>query len=100
MLRIHFLQHWFSLSDPAVDEAQYESVSIRKIVGIDVGREPVPDETTMCKFRHLLELHELRREIFAQVGVHLQAKGFRLSTGTIVDRHPDRCTEFHQELQG
>ena len=85
MLRIHFLQHWFNLSDPAVEEALYESASMREFVGIDLGHEPAPDETTICKFRHLLERHELGRQIFEQVGVHLQAKGFRLSTGTIVD---------------
>lgn len=59
MLRIHFLQHWFNLSDPAVKEALYESLSMREFVGIDLGREPAPDETTICKFRHLLERHEL-----------------------------------------
>jgi IS5 family transposase len=85
MLRIHFLQHWFNLSDPAVEEALYESLSMREFVGIDLGHEPVPDETTICKFRHLLERHELGRQIFERVGAHLQAKGFRLSTGTIVD---------------
>jgi len=85
MLRIHFLQHWFNLSDPAVEEALYESVSMREFVGIDLGHEAVPDETTMCKFRHLLERHELGRQIFERVGAHLQSKGFRLSTGTIVD---------------
>lgn len=85
MLRIHFLQHWFNLSDPAVEESLYESLSMREFVGIDLGREPAPDETTICKFRHLLERHDLGRKIFEQVGVHLQAKGFRLSTGTIVD---------------
>ena len=85
MLRIHFLQHWFNLSDPAVEEALYESVSMREFVGIDLGHEPVPDETTICKFRHLLERHELGRQLFERVGTHLQAKGFRLSTGTIVD---------------
>jgi transposase, IS5 family len=85
MLRIHFLQHWFNLSDPAVEEALYESVSMSEFVGIDLGREPAPDETTICKFRHLLERHSLGQSIFERVGVHLQAKGFRLSTGTIVD---------------
>jgi IS5 family transposase len=49
MLRIHFLQHWFNLSDPAVEEALYESMSMREFVGIDFGHEPVPDETTICK---------------------------------------------------
>jgi len=85
MLRIHFLQHWFNLSDPAVEESLYESVSMREFVGIDLGQERAPDETTVCKFRHLLEQHDLGRQIFERVGQHLQASGFRLSTGTIVD---------------
>lgn len=85
MLRIHFLQHWFNLSDPAAEEALYESVSMREFVGVDLGQEAVPDETTICKFRHLLEQHDLGRQIFERVGMHLQSKGFRLSTGTIVD---------------
>lgn len=55
MLRIHFLQHWFNLSDPAVEEALYDSRAMRRFVGIDLGREPAPDETTACKFRHLLD---------------------------------------------
>src|SRR5262245_27149998 len=54
MLRLHFLQHWFNLSDLAVEEALYESVSMRRFAGIDLGREPVPDETTILNFRHLL----------------------------------------------
>jgi len=61
MLRMYFLQQWFNLSDPAVEEALYESVSLRGFVDIDLGREPVPDETTVCKFRHLLEQHPLGR---------------------------------------
>lgn len=55
MLRMYFLQQWFNLADLAVEEALYESASMRHFVGIDLGCEPVPDETTMCKFRHLLE---------------------------------------------
>jgi IS5 family transposase len=85
MLRLHFLQHWFNLSDPALEESLYESVSMREFVGIDLGHEPVPDETTVCKFRHLLERHGLGQQIFARVGEHLQARGFKLSSGTIVD---------------
>jgi len=54
MLRIHFLQHWFNLSDPAFEEALYDSRAMRSFVGIDLGGEPAPDETTVCKFRHLL----------------------------------------------
>jgi IS5 family transposase len=59
MLRLHFLQHWFNLSDPAAEEALYDSRSMRCFVGIDLGREPVPDETTILNFRRLLERHEL-----------------------------------------
>ena len=59
MLRMYFLQHWFNLSDPAVEEALYDSPVMRAFVGIDLGREPVPDETTVCEFRHLLEEHRL-----------------------------------------
>src|SRR5882672_9754642 len=72
MLRIYFLQHWFNLSDPAVEEALYESVSMRSFAGIDLGREPVPDETTVCKFRHLLEKHDLGKRMFEEIGRHLQ----------------------------
>src|SRR5581483_9236460 len=59
MLRIYFVQQWFNLSDPAVEEALYESHSLREFVGVDLGKEPAPDETTVCKFRHLLEEHDL-----------------------------------------
>ena len=52
MLRMYFLQHWFNLSDPAVEEALYDSPTLRAFVGIDLGQEPVPDETNVCKFRH------------------------------------------------
>ena len=63
MLRIYFLQQWFNLSDPGVEDALYDSLSMRGFVGIDLGREPVPDETTVCKFRHLLERHGLGERI-------------------------------------
>jgi hypothetical protein len=59
MLRIYFLQHWFNLADPAVEEALYDSATLRQFAGIDLGSEPVPDETTVCKFRHLLEERNL-----------------------------------------
>ena len=85
MLRIYFLQHWFNLSDPAVEEALYDSSAMRAFVSIDLGREPVPDETTVCKFRHLLESHELGRALFEQVARHLQARGLKVAGGTIVD---------------
>lgn len=67
MLRLHCLQQWFNLSDPAVEEALYDSRAMRQFVGIDLGREPVPDETTICKFRHLLEAHRLGEHLFARI---------------------------------
>jgi len=85
MLRMHCLQLWFDLSDPAVEEALYESSSMRSFVGIDLGREPVPDETTVMRFRHLLEQHQLGARIFEEVGRVLHTRGLRLSKGTIVD---------------
>jgi IS5 family transposase len=85
MLRLHFLQHWFNLSDPAAEEALYESVSMRGFVGIDLGREPVPDETTILNFRHLLERHGLGEALFERVNEHLAARGLKVAGGTIVD---------------
>lgn len=85
MLRIHCLQLWFDLSDPAVEEALYDSLAMRSFVGIDLGREPVPDETTVMRFRHLLERHKLGERIFEEVGRVLVERGLRLSRGTIVD---------------
>jgi IS5 family transposase len=85
MLRIHFLQSWFNLSDPGAEEALYDMESMRRFVGIDPGNEPVPDETTICKFRHLLEAHGLGERIFQEVNAHLEEKGLKLSEGTIMD---------------
>lgn len=85
MLRIYFLQHWFNLSDPAAEEALYESVSMRQFVGIDLGHEPAPDETTICRFRHLLEQHDLGQALFDRVGAHLAKRGMKVAGGTIVD---------------
>jgi transposase, IS5 family len=112
MLRIYFLQQWFNLADPAVEEALYDSASLRQFAGIDLGGEPVPDETTVCKFRHLLEEHHLGEEILGTVNLHLQAKGVRITTGTIVDatiihapsstknRDQSRDPEMHQTRKG
>lgn len=85
MLRIYFLQHWFNLSDPAVEETLYDMNSMRSFVGIDLGREPVPDETTVCKFRHLLEEHDLTTKLFLTINHYLALNGIKVSTGTIVD---------------
>jgi transposase, IS5 family len=112
MLRIYFLQHWFNLADPAVEEALYDSATLRQFVGIDLGAEPVPDETTVCKFRHLLEENHLGEEILGTVNLHLQVKGVRITTGTIVDatlihapsstknREQSRDPEMHQAKKG
>ena len=59
MLRTHFVQQWFNLSDPGVEEAMYESAALRRFVGVDLGMAPAPDETTILRFRHLLEKHDL-----------------------------------------
>jgi IS5 family transposase len=85
MLRLHFLQHWFNLSDPTAEEALYDSLSMRQFVGIDLGREPVPDETTILNFRHLLERHKLGQPLFDGVNKHLAAHGLKVAGGTIVD---------------
>ena len=85
MLRLHCLQQWFNLSDPAVEEALYDSRAMRQFVGIDLGREPVPDETTICKFRHLLEAHQVGEQLFARIGAYLAKQGLQVSHGTIVD---------------
>lgn len=85
MLRIHLHQQWFNLPDPGVAEALYDSALMRRFAGIDLGQEPVPDETTILNFRHLLERNNLGMCIFHAVGAHLQARGMKLSNGTIVD---------------
>ncbi len=85
MLRLHGLQQWFNLSDPAVEEALYDSHTRRQFVGIDLGREPVPDETTIRKFRHLLEAHQIGAQLFARIRAYLATHGLTVSRGTIVD---------------
>jgi len=85
MLRIYYLQQWFNLSDTAVEEALYDSVAMREFVDIDLGREPVPDQNTIWRFRLLLEHRGLGRQLFAAVSQQLRAAGMKLSVGTIVD---------------
>jgi IS5 family transposase len=85
LLRIYFLQLWFNLSDPAAEEALYDSVSMRDFVGIDLGREPAPDETTICKFRHLLERNGLGKVLLKATNAYLHENGMKIGTGTIVD---------------
>jgi IS5 family transposase len=112
MLRIYFLQQWFDLSDPGVEEALYDSRAMRGFVGIDLGQEPVPDETTVCKFRHVLERNDLGRKLFAGVNAHLASRGLSVSRGTIVDAtilaapsstknaKKERDPEMHQTKKG
>ena len=85
MLRIYFLQHWFQLSDPGTEDALYDSRALRQFVGIDLGNEPVPDETTILKFRHLLEKHNLGAQLFVLVNRYLEENGYKVARGTIVD---------------
>ena len=85
MLRIHCLQQWYGLSDPAMEEELYEIASMRQFAGLSLARGTVPDETTILNFRHLLEQHGLAREIFDTVKAHLQTAGLLLRQGTIVD---------------
>ena len=85
MLRIYCLQQWYNLSDPGAEEALYDIQSMRAFAGIELGRDAVPDETTILNFRHLLERHDLTKAIFEGVAEHLAAKGELLRGGTIVD---------------
>src|SRR5271167_5195855 len=83
MLRTYFLQQWFNLSDPGMEEAFYESPVLRRFARVDLGVAGAPDETTILRFRHLLERHDLCGEMLEAVNRYLESKGIRI--GTIVD---------------
>jgi IS5 family transposase len=112
MLRVYFLQQWFSLSDPGAEDALYESPVLRRFAGVDLGRAAAPDETTILRFRRLLETHELCGRILDTVNDYLAGKGLRISTGTIVDAtiihapsstknsKQERDPEMHQTRKG
>jgi IS5 family transposase len=85
MLRIHFLQQWFNLSDPAAEDAIYDSESMRRFVGIELGVDTVPDESSILRFRRLIEKHDLGAAIFNEIGSLLEENGLLLKQGTIVD---------------
>jgi IS5 family transposase len=85
MLRVHFLQHWFDLSDPAAEDAIYDSESMRRFVGVELGDDTIPDESTILRFRHLIEEHGLAEKIFAEIAGLLEEKRLLLKQGTIVD---------------
>ena len=112
MLRVYFLQQWFNLSDPGAEDALYESPVLRHFAGVDLGRAAAPDETTILRFRRLLETHELCGKILDTVNLYLDSNGLRISTGTIVDAtiiaapcstknsKKERDPEMHQMKKG
>lgn len=112
MLRIHFLQQWFNLSDPAMEEALYDTPMFREFAGLDMGEDNLPDESTILRFRHLLETHNLSLQILATVNATLTAKGLLLKSGTVVDAtliaapsstknsSGERDPEMHQTKKG
>src|SRR3972149_2398950 len=85
MLRIYFMQQWYGLSDPGMEDALYDSESMRRFADIDLEVDAVPDETTILNFRHLLERHNLTKKIFEKTQLYLTEKGLLLREGTIVD---------------
>lgn len=85
MLRVYFLQQWYALSDPAMEEALYDSEAMRRFAGIELIDNAVPDETTILNFRHLLERHDLTARLFEAVAGLLEEKRLLLRQGTIVD---------------
>jgi transposase, IS5 family len=111
MLRIHLMQNWFSLSDPAMEETLYENTPVRAFAHLTLT-EPIPDETTILNFRHLLEENELAPEILGRVNAYLARKGLLLKRGSIVDatiieapsstknEKGERDPEMHQTKKG
>ena len=85
MLRIHLMQQWYSLSDPAMEDALIEVATIRRFAGIDLISDRIPDETTILSFRHLLEKHDLGQQIFETVKADLKQRGMAMKQGTIID---------------
>ena len=85
MLRVHLMQQWYDLSDPAMEDALIEVATMRRFAGIALITDRIPDETTILKFRHLLETHNLGEQIFETVKAHLKANGMAIKQGTIID---------------
>jgi len=112
MLRIHLLQQWYDLSDPAMEDALIEVPTMRRFAGIDMISDRIPDETTILTFRHLLEKHDLGQQIFEVVKAHLKVNGMAMKQGTIVDatliaapsstknEKKERDPEMHQTCKG
>ena len=85
MLRIYFLQQWYSLSDPAAEEALYDIESMRRFAQLELLDDAIPAETTILKFRHMIERHTLSENIFADINNYLVEKGIQVSQGSMVD---------------
>jgi IS5 family transposase len=112
MLRMYFLQQWYTLADEALEDALYDSQAMREFVGIDLGREDVPDATTLLKFRRRLEEHKLTAAILTEVNAHLAERGLLMRQGTVVDatiiaapsstknEQGQRDPEMHQTQKG
>jgi IS5 family transposase len=112
MLRMYLMQNWFNLSDEAIEDAVYDSYAMRTFMHIDFTEQQVPDATTLLKFRHLLEEHQLGEKIFADVTERLNAVGLIMHGGTIVDatiiastpstknKEKKRDPEMHQTKKG
>jgi len=112
MLRIHLLQQWYDLSDPAMEDALIEVATMRRFAGIALITDRIPDETTILAFRHLLEENDLGRQILEAVKAHLKANGMAMKQGTIIDatiiaapsstknEKRERDPEMHQTCKG
>jgi IS5 family transposase len=112
MLRIYFMQQWYALSDPAMEDALYEVESMRRFAGLDLTDDAMPDETTILKFRHLLEKHALTSQMMNIINDTLEQRGLLLKGGTMVDatiihappstknRDKQRDPEMHQTKKG
>ena len=111
MLRVHCVQLFYNLSDPGMEDLLYESEPVRRFVGLRLS-EPLPDETTILNFRHLLERHNLGQGLLDEINAHLESQGLKLREGTIVDatiieapsstknRAGERDPEMHQTKKG
>lgn len=112
MLRMYFVQQWYTLADEALEDALYDILSLRNFVGIDLAVESVPDATTLLKFRHLLEKYQLTRKLLQEINADLEEKGFLMRRGSLVDatliaaapstknRDKQRDSDMHQTKKG
>ena len=99
MLRVHCVQLFYNLSDPGMEDLLYEVESVRRFVGLRLSA-PLPDETTILHFRHLLEQHQLGQGLFQTINRHLESQALRLREGTIVDASIIECAVLDEEPGG